>query len=112
MLTFKNTLDIISNPWNYNFSSKNVSPPFLPTSTQWAENREITVNDVILWEQLYYEPGNIGVYAAYNPYAEFYLITFNLFLNSDARFEEFVGDDAAQKCYDRAVELGIYLQSF
>lgn len=109
MPTFKNTLDIICNPWDEKFSNSNIAPRTLPTSTPWPADQEISISDVIIWEQLYYEPGNIGIYVAYNPYAEFYLITHNLFLNTDYKFEEFSGKDAAQKCYDRASELGIKL---
>ena len=109
MPTFKNTLDILTNPWTNEFSKTNVVSNILPTSNKWNEDREIKIDDIILWEQLYYEPGNIGIYVAYNPCVEFYLITYNLFFNSEHQFEEFYGDGAAQQCFDRAVELGIQL---
>jgi hypothetical protein len=77
MPIFKNTLDILTNPWSYEFSCENSRTP--PKTNDWNMERNITVDDVILWEQLYYEPGNIGVYVAYRPYADCYLITYNLF---------------------------------
>jgi hypothetical protein len=109
MPTFKNTLDIMTNPWNEGFSCSNASARMLPSKNKWTKKEEITIQDVILWEQIYYEAGNVGIYAAYNPYAEFYIITYNLFLDSDNRFETFSGETAAQDCYDRAVKLGIKL---
>jgi len=108
MPKFKNIIDIISNPWSSDFSLEN-SVSYLPSSAPWNLDKEIKLDDVLIWEQLHYEPGNIGVYAAYNPYAEFYLITYNLFFKTEFKFETFYGVDAAQQCYDRATELGIYL---
>lgn len=108
MPTFKNTLDILSNPWSFEFSEEN-SISNLPSSASWDLDKEITVDDVLLWEQLYYEPGNVGVYAAYNPYTEFYLITYNLFFETELKFETFYGKNAAQQCFDRANKLGICL---
>jgi hypothetical protein len=108
MPTFKNTIDILSNPWSFEFSEENAISN-LPSSILWESDEEITVSDVLLWEQLYYEPGNVGVYTAYNPYAEFYLITYNLFFETELKFETFYGKTAAQQCYNRATELGIYL---
>lgn len=109
MPTFKNTQDILSNPWQEKFSEETARYPYIPKSLAWDQNIEMTVSDVVLWEQLYYEPGNVGVYAAYNPYAEFYLITYNLFFETELKFETFYGENAAQQCFDRTTELGIYL---
>ena len=110
MATFKNTLDILTNPWNDDFSQRNISARTVPTTSSWSTNNSICIDDIILWEQLYYEPGNIGIYVAFNPYAEFYLITYNLFFDTEFKFEEFSGDNAAQECYDRAAELGLRLE--
>jgi len=112
MTAFKNTLDIITNPWNKSFSTSNSSAAMLPSYKKWTKDRLPQVNDIVLWEQLYYEAGNVGIYAAYNPYVDFYIITYNLFLNSDYKFEEFMGPYATQNCYDRAIELGISLDLF
>ena len=109
MPTFKNTLDILSNPWSDEFSKENASISCLPSSAEWTNDQTITISDVLIWEQLYYESGNIGIYAAHNPCAEFYLITYNLFFDTNFKFETFVGEHAAQACYDKAASLGIYL---
>lgn len=109
MPTFRNTLDILTNPWSDDFSQQNISSRIVPTTTKWPNDSPISISEIILWEQLYYEPGNIGIYVAYNPYADFYLITYNLFFDTEVGFEDFFGSDAAQRCYDRASELGISL---
>jgi hypothetical protein len=109
MPTFKNTLDIITNPWNKAFSNNNSTARMLPSYKKWDEDRNPQVEDIILWEQLYYEAGNLGIYAAFNPYVDCYLITYNLFFDTNYKFEIFYGNNSAQKCYDRAVELGISL---
>lgn len=111
MPTFNNTLDIITNPWNKDFSKSNRSARMLPSYKKWVEDKNPQVADIILWEQLYYEAGNVGIYAAFNPYVDYYIIAYNLFFDSDYRFEEFVGPNATQECYDRAVELGISLNA-
>ena len=111
MPTFKNTLDIITNPWNKAFSNSNCSAGMLPSYKKWAEDKDPQMDDITLWEQLYYEAGNVGIYAAFDPYVDYYIITYNLFFDSNYRFEEFVGPDATQKCYNRAIELGISLNA-
>jgi hypothetical protein len=107
MPIFKNTLDILTNPWSYEFSYENSTTP--PETNDWNMERNITVDDVVLWEQLYYEPGNIGVYVAYRPYADCYLITYNLFYNTEQKFDLFTGEDAEQACLSRLNDLGVVL---
>lgn len=46
-----------------------VVPPF----PDWTESREITVEDVIVWEVISESGRAHGFYAAWNPHAEFYL---------------------------------------
>jgi hypothetical protein len=46
-----------------------VVPPF----PDWAESREITVEDVLVWEVISESSLAHGFYAAWNPHAEFYL---------------------------------------
>ena len=109
MPVFKNTLDILTNPWSYQFDQENVSSSQLPNTYNWTSDVEITVDDVVLWEQLFYEPGNVGIYVAYKPYTDLYVITYNLFFETAQKFEIFVGKHATQACYDKAASLGIYL---
>lgn len=124
MPLFKSTYNILTKPdedevWNANWmdSDKLVLPP----KTAWTYDRELQLEDVDIWEQLAFHSGIIGVYAAWAPYAEFYLITLgNNFSNSprvingavywDKHYETFYGPGAQQKVYKRAKALGIDLQ--
>ena len=45
-----------------------------PTKEPWDYSRELTIEDVDLWE-IIWESSTQGVYASWSPYAEFYLIT-------------------------------------
>lgn len=109
MPVLKNNLDIFTNPWTYEFDQENIASRHLPATYDWDKDVEITKNDVIIWEQLYYESGNVGVYVAYKPYAEIYMITYNLFFGTDYEFEIFVGDSAEQDCRNKAASIGIIL---
>ena len=55
---------------NWMDSDTIVTPPNKP----WDYSRELTIEDVDLWE-IIWESSQAGVYAAWNPHAEFYLIT-------------------------------------
>ena len=76
----------------------------------WIHERSMGIDDVELWEQLYYEPGNIGIYAACYPYAECYLIVYNLFMNKHhLGIQQFYGAGAADSVRTKAIEFGIIL---
>ena len=92
----------------------------LPPKVDWDYNREMIVEDVDLWEVLYEASGGIGVYAAWLPYAEFYMITTGLDFRNAARYvneipyydrqiETFYGPGAQEKLIKRTRELGISL---
>jgi len=92
----------------------------LPPKVDWDYNREMIVEDVDLWEVLYEASGGIGVYAAWLPYAEFYMITTGLdfrnkvrYINEipyyDRQIETFYGPSAQEKLIKRTGELGISL---
>jgi hypothetical protein len=93
----------------------------LPPKIDWDYSRELTVEDVDIWEVLYEASGAIGIYAAWLPYAEFYLITTgfdyrnpNRIVNghsyTDRLLETYYGPQAQEKVHLRAAQLGINLQ--
>jgi len=47
----------------------------LPKNKKWDYKRPMKLEDVNLWEIIYEASYGQGVYAAWDPYAEFYLIT-------------------------------------
>ena len=96
----------------------------LPPKVDWDYQREIKIEDVDIWEVLTELDGGKGVYAAWSPYAEFYMITtgwdtrndFMYFKDSGRMqhytpkmFETFYGPLAQKQVYHRAKELGIHL---
>lgn len=48
---------------------------YAPQPIPWKENRPIKFEDVDLWEVITEISGPIGVYAAYHPYDEYYIVT-------------------------------------
>lgn len=48
----------------------------LPDYTIWDYSRELRIEDVNVWEVIA-EPWGVGVYASWDPYAEFYLIRYD-----------------------------------
>jgi hypothetical protein len=95
----------------------------LPPSPKWDYQREMTVEDVDIWEVLAERGGGWGIYAAWCPYAEFYLITTgsdtrNQWLGklgkatysyNDKFWETYYGVGAQKMVKKRAIELGIEL---
>ena len=104
MAVFKSTRYILDNPWAVEiFSDSLASPP----NSRWTHQKAPTIEDIELWEQIYYQPGNIGIYAAYEPYAEFYLLTYNLFIDTPQGIETFYGPQAEQKLWQKIKSLKI-----
>lgn len=80
----------------------------LPPTKNWTYDREISIEDIELWEVLH--ESSFGIYAAWLPKAEFYMISpFYMKMSEGYQIETFSGIDASVKTYDRAKELGINL---
>jgi hypothetical protein len=45
----------------------------VPSWPEWTESRDIQVEDVLVWEVCVEYSGRDGIYAAWNPHAEFYI---------------------------------------
>jgi hypothetical protein len=50
---------------------------YLPLNPPWAEDRPIKFEDVDLWEVIAEHTGPLGVYAAWCPYAPYFIVTHN-----------------------------------
>ena len=97
----------------------------LPEKTHWDYKRDLYVEDVDYWEVLRESSGGIGFYAAWNPYAEFYMITTGFDIKNgpiwrdknspipywDKTFETFYGPGAEYHAVTRAKDFGIHLSS-
>jgi hypothetical protein len=107
-----NQYDELYHANNYD-SDKVIYPPGGPDDpkAKWDYARPMTVEDVDIWEEIYWQGGGLGLYAAWLPYAEFYMITpHGLYWQKELTnigIELFYGPGSADKALKRARELGI-----
>ena len=104
MSVYKTTSHIFSNPFEILPDTIQDIPIDFHESDNFSENLDL--KSIRLWEQLYYIPGSLGIYRAVDPKIEFYLITYNLFLDL-LSYETIFGIDAAEKLVQKANKLGI-----
>lgn len=110
MPVFKKTEEILDHPWLGNNVNVGLNPAQLPPRLEWDHSKDLKFLDVVLWEQIYCQPGNIGIYASWDPYAEFYIIVYNLFAKSELGVEKYYGPGAKNKVLEKASKLGIHLE--
>lgn len=112
---FKTTQNIFKTPWEdelFDPNWMNYAEIVLPQQKKWDYKKDLKIEDVQVWEQIYFASGGTGLYAAWDPYAEFYLITKNLHTNNknDIYTEVFYGKNASNRAYKKAIELGMPIQ--
>jgi len=79
----------------------------LPPSQSWDYSRELQIEDIDIWEVIY-EMGSVGIYAAWQPHAEFYMIKPPWqMLEKGWGLETYYGKLASERVYQRAQEFGI-----
>jgi len=77
MPTFKTTENIVTGTGEYFDENWMDSDTLvLPEREYWDYQRELKIEDVNIWEVIA-EPWGVGIYAAWDPYAEFYLIRYD-----------------------------------
>jgi hypothetical protein len=108
-MIFKSTYQILNNPWKEDVPNIDPFPAVKPPASPWESDSLITISDIILWEQIYYEPGVIGVYAAWDPNDEFYLVTYNFLLGENTGYKTFYGDNCVDAVIEELQTLGINL---
>lgn len=74
----------------------NSSSP-IPSYEEWDYSESVDINKIKLWEQLYHDPGNLGLFVAWSPYIELYILVYYPFLDTKNGIQIFYGKDA---CYD------------
>jgi hypothetical protein len=104
MPILKSTREILDNPWD-----ECLQNAIIPQNVPPQCYELLTFDEIEVWEQIYFDGGNIGIYGAWKPYAEFYIITYNLFMKIPAGIEIYQGVDAGSKIWKKASELGIVL---
>lgn len=107
---FKTTYNIVTDQGEHFDSNWMDSDTLqLPPSPPWDYGREMQIEDVDLWE-IIYEENNLGVYAAWAPHAEFYLIKPpQHMLDKGHGLETYYGPKASERVYKRVKEFGITL---
>jgi hypothetical protein len=82
----------------------------LPPKTLWDYSRELQIEDIDIWEVIEERGGAAGVYAAWSPYAEFYMIRVGNVLESKGHgIETYYGPGSQKEVIKRMKELGYYL---
>jgi hypothetical protein len=107
MTKFRTTEQILSSTWKF----ENVNFVVNPNPEYWTKENAMTIEDVNTWEEIEFVPGCFGIYVSWDPYAEFYLVTFNQFLNESQGLKVFSGKDASSAVINFAKKLGCDLKS-
>jgi len=81
----------------------------LPPHKKWTYDRELQIEDIDIWEVIY-EVGSIGLYAAWQPHAEYYLFKppWDM-VQKGWGMETFYGPQAAMRAETRLKEFGVNL---
>ena len=104
-MSYKSTNHIFAHP--YEIMPANLNYFELPT---YSSQDICDFTKIEMWQQIYYKPGFIGVYAAYTPKVELYMITYNMFLKEKKGYELFSGNNAVEHIVDRCNSLGVHLE--
>lgn len=72
----------------------------------WHYENEISIDKIRYWEKIYFQPGNLGIYAAYDPYVEYFIIMPYFFVDC---VEIYYGMSASETVFKKAKEIGIDL---
>jgi hypothetical protein len=75
---------------------------YAPPIIKWNSKRDIRFEEIDLWEVITEMTGPIGVYAAYMPYAEYYIVT-----NRRKIVAEFVGWNANKRLEEYLIQNNI-----
>ena len=109
---FKTTYNLLTKPWEDELFDPNWMDSdhlVLPPTKNWDYQREMKVEDVDIWEVLYQASGGIGVYAAWTPYAEFYMISKGWNNNGGFNIETHYGAGSNKEVLKRCKQLNIPL---
>lgn len=112
MPIFKTTHNILTKPWEDELFDPNwmdSDKVKLPPKVDWDYSRELFIEDIDVWEVLYQGSGGMGVYAAWMPYAEFYMITIGWNKEGSIMIETHYGAGAQKIVKKRSKELGMPL---
>jgi hypothetical protein len=104
--TTKNIFTGLGNIFDPNWidTNKIITPP----KKNWDYKRDMKIEDVNIWEVISEKSGGFGVYASWDPYAEFYMIRVGWFLEQQGYGAEvYYGPGALKKVMKRMDEMKI-----
>jgi hypothetical protein len=96
------TLEYFDENWS------NYPTLMLPEKKTWDYSRELTIQDVDIWEVIFEQNKGIGVYAAWSPYAEFYIVKVGWDLEKKGwGVETYYGAGAQESVQERMTQMGM-----
>lgn len=103
---FRTTHNIFIDKKEY-FDPNWFDTPFLqlPPSLPWDYKKEMQIEDVDIWEVIFEYSSGLRLYAAWNPHAEFYLLT-----DSYNNIETYYGKLASKRIKKRLKDFDINYQ--
>ena len=104
-MIIRTTEEVLNNPWG-KVESKHVYPERTPM--KWYPDCDLNFEDVTSWEEIFYQPGLIGVYVSWDPYEEYYILVHNLHLDRK-HIEIYKGNDGVEELVDRCRSIGVTL---
>ncbi|MDA9954286.1 hypothetical protein N9D61_08215 [Planktomarina sp.] len=109
MSFYKSTNHILAHPYEKPIGDFDPNFYYPTESIDWDYNQKIEINDVKMWQQLHYCAGGVGVYVSHIPKIEFYMITYNTFIDRSLGIKTFYGKEAVNEVISKCNELGIEL---
>jgi hypothetical protein len=108
---WKTTYDILKGTAEYfDENWMNYDTIQTPPNPKWDYSRVLQIEDVDIWEVIYEQGGAVGIYAAWCPYAEFYMVRVGWVAEAAGHgVETYYGPGAQKEVLKRAKELGIPL---
>jgi hypothetical protein len=102
---FKTTANIFKDNGEYFDENWLEKKYHLPEKTNWKYDKQIFIEDVDIWEIIHYNSHGPSVYAAWSPYAEYYIIVHPYF--SKLPLEEYYGEGCQVKLQKRMTDLNV-----
>lgn len=85
----------------YDENHKNYAFVSLPPSPVWDNSRELKMEDIDIWEVIFEGGGGVGLYAAWCPYAQFFMFRYQ------GQIEEYYGPEGENRLEKRLKDLNI-----
>ena len=104
MSNFFTLEEILLKSWDY--SNDRYHIPGKECATGYVD---YSISDIRIWEKIYKKPGAISVYAAWDPYTEYYIIVHELHKHCTYGLESFYGAESQKRLILRLSEFGIQL---